>query len=273
MGGDDLGDDFDYLRPSKDDAPSSPVDAPTAAAKRTPEKAAKEEEEQPARKKRKAPTEESVLVEAGCGMEARSAQEQASFLTASLQHYAMLAANSNNDNNDHDHAPTTTSPAPSVDAKHMATASSNNNNTSLADRLKQVVSLKRMKHHKEVGSPSVVILCQSARRAVAVLQELHTLKVRAAKLFPKSGDIRQQLHSLHTTAFPLAVGTPHRLRALSAHGDLFRRTQVVVLDGFVSKAHYTVCTLPDTAADTMGLLSEFVLPALHTNKNLKLAFL
>ena len=136
-----------------------------------------------------------------------------------------------------------------------------------------MVSLKRLKKHRDVRSPAVVIVCQSARRAVAVLKDLTPLRLRATKLFPKNGEVPQQVTQLRQHPFPLAVGTPHRLVALAQadKGLHFAHTQLIVLDTFVSKKQYTVCTLPDTAADTMALLRDHVLPEMKTNKNLRTA--
>ena len=110
---------------------------------------------------------------------------------------------------------------------------------------------------------------------MAILKELHELRLRATKLFPKNGEVPQQVTQLRQNPFPLAVGPPHRLVALcrQAKGLRFAQSQLVVLDTFVSKKQYTVCTLPDTAADTMELLREHVLPDMKSNKNLRLAFL
>ena len=189
-----------------------------------------------------------------------------SFLTTSLQHYKMLA--NANDEDDDDEKPTD-------DYKLTSKSLVSSSQDTLAARLREVVSLKRLKKHRETRSPAVVVVCQSARRAVAILKELHELRLRACKLFPKNGDVAQQVTQLRQSPFPLAVGTPHRLVALGrqAKGLNFQHTQLVVLDTFISKKQYTVCTLPDTAADTMELLREHVLPEMKTNKNLRLAFL
>ena len=276
MGGDDLGLEDDYfLQPvvegnsHADDSDDDDNDEPTLQKKRALEDDEKDdneaniEKDQVSSKKRKKLSNETVLIEAGCGIESSSVQEQISFLKTSLRHYSMLTGTTNDQVTKEDHFRLT--------PKQLATSSKD----SLCERLRDVVSLKRLKKHREVRSPAVVIVCQSARRAVVILKELNDLRLRATKLFPKNGEVQQQVTQLRQNPFPLAVGTPHRLVALCAEtkGLNFQHTQLVVLDTFVSKKQYTVCTLPDTAADTMMLLREHVLPAMKSNKNLRIAFL
>ena len=264
MGGDDLGDDDEYLlAPVVDNNDDEPVVKRPVVSDANDEKSA---DQQPAAKKRKVlpntNNTNQVLIQAGCGIESSSVDEQLSFLQASLKHYSLLAA---------DQGASKVTFSSSLTTKSLVSSMKD----TLTDRLRDVVSLKRLKKHRDVRSPAVVIVAQSARRAVAILQELTPLHLRATKLFPKNGDVAQQVTQLRQTPFPLAVGTPHRLVALCAapKGLDLARTQLVVLDAFVSKKQYTVCTLPDTAADTMALLQDHVIPQMKTNKNLKLAFL
>jgi hypothetical protein len=143
----------------------------------------------------------------------------------------------------------------------------------LYERLKDGVAIKRMKKWKNTKSPCVVVVCISAKRAVAVLKELSVTKVRAAKLFAKHMNITEQAEQLRSTPFGLAVGTPNRLRALCDGGDLsFAHTQLVVFDCQVSNKAFTVCTLPDTAPDCMSLLRDFAVPQLKKRKDIRLAF-
>ena len=117
-----------------------------------------------------------------------------------------------------------------------------------------------------------VIVCISARRATEILKDLAPLKMRMAKLFPKSGSVKEQLL---TTPFGVAVGTPNRIHALAEKSEtiLLSKTHVVIFDSQISHKAYTVCTLPDTAPDCMRFLVEHVLPQLQVRKDLKLAFL
>lgn len=274
MGGDDLGDDDNYfLAPvvADDDDDETASKRPLAALEeeQTASTAVGDGTDERVTKKPKKVSNENVLIESGCGIESRSVEEQLSFLKASLKHYALLAAGEDGDGHTDEE---NTSAVSSLTTKSLVSSTKSG---SLVEQLRDLVSLKRLKKHRDVRSPGVVIVCQSARRAVAVLKDLTPLRLRATKLFPKNGEVPQQLTTLRQNPFPLAVGTPHRLAALCAEikGLEFSRTQIVVLDSYISKKQYTVCTLPDTAADTMALLENHVLPQMKTNKNLKLAFL
>ena len=124
-----------------------------------------------------------------------------------------------------------------------------------------------------------------------MLKELASLKVRAAKLFPKNGSVTEQRQQLAQHGIGLAVGTPHRLLqlAMGVEDDeaavdgkkyaekricsaLLDRTQLVVLDCEPSHKQFTVCTLPDTAPHCMALLREAILPQLKKRKDCKIAF-
>ena len=125
-----------------------------------------------------------------------------------------------------------------------------------------------------------IIVCISARRAVSILKDLSAMKIRAAKLFPKNGSLEDQCQQLSSTAFGLAVGTPHRLvslcRAESKTAQQpalsLEKAKLIVFDSDISHKQYTVCTLPDTAPHCMELLNDFVLPQLKKRQDLRLAF-
>jgi hypothetical protein len=120
----------------------------------------------------------------------------------------------------------------------------------------------------------VLVVCVSARRAVAVLKELAGLKLRAAKLFAKHMDVSQQRTMLTQQAYGLAVGTPNRLLAL-CQGDEpalnLNHTSIIILDSESNPKGYTVCTLPDTAGDCMELLRLHVLPQFKKRKDIQIA--
>jgi hypothetical protein len=112
---------------------------------------------------------------------------------------------------------------------------------------------------------------------VEVLKELAPIKARAAKLFPKNGSIAEQLKELSDTPFGVAVGTPHRIQALS-HGEgskilSLRNTQLIVFDCQLSNKQYTVLTLPDTAPSCMGLLKDTIVPQLNERKDIRISLL
>jgi U3-containing 90S pre-ribosomal complex subunit len=125
-----------------------------------------------------------------------------------------------------------------------------------------------------------VIVCLSARRAVAILKDLSMWKVRVAKLFPKNGSVEEQTKQLSTTAFGIAVGTPHRFLSLcqasrdpkKGYPSLLDKVNLIVLDSEVSNKQYTVCTLPDTAPQCMELLTNFAIPQMMEREDLHLAF-
>jgi U3-containing 90S pre-ribosomal complex subunit len=221
---------------------------------------------------------ETLLLEASRSLQ--TTEQQAAFLSASLLHYSLTTTNQD--------------PEISLDAATHFVAS---DKATLVERLKDVISSKKLKNknknkmqnsrNSNVASPTVVIICQSARRAVAILKECAALNMRVAKLFPKNGSVESQMAQLRnstvtTTPFGLAVGTPHRLQQLcqAEHGLSFSKTQLVVLDCHASPKGFTVCTLPDTAPHTMSLLRDYVVPELLLFKkerghkdNIRLAFL
>ena len=233
MGGDDLGDDDAYLLEpvvaESDDEDDNDVDVSSKRPHDEQQNSDDGDPNEPPPKKHKRLNNETLLIQAGCGIESSPAKDQLSFLRTSLKHYTMLAAAGKEKPNNLDF---------SLKEKSLVTSSKD----TLLDRLRDVVSLKKLKKHRETRSPAVVIVCQSARRAVAVLKELSGLHLRATKLFPKNGEVDQQVTQLRQNPFPLAVGTPHRLVALCGHpkGLSFEHTQLVVLDTFVSNKQFTV---------------------------------
>jgi U3-containing 90S pre-ribosomal complex subunit len=215
---------------------------------------------------------EMLLLEASRSLE--TTEQQAAFLSASLRHYTLTTTNQD--------------PEISLDAAAHFVAS---NKATLVERLKDCISSNKLKNKNKgkskssssnssnsVASPTVVIVCQSARRAVAILKECAALNMRVAKLFPKNGSVESQLAQLRASSttgapFGLAVGTPHRLQQLcqagSQGGLSFSKTQLVVLDCHASPKGFTVCTLPDTAPHTMSLLRDFVVPELLKERGRK----
>jgi hypothetical protein len=268
MGGDDLDSDDEYLQAQDFDsaqveASSTPRDAVVVVAESKKRKlsdtepaAAKDagEDEKSGKKKKSFA---KVLLEAGRNLEEQTAVQQAAFLSTALSHQSLMTSNED------------VLPVNKLSAKNFKTSSKE----TLLERLKDGIAVKRMKQWRKPKSPCVVVVCISAKRAVAVLKELSATKVRAAKLFAKHMDIGEQCEQLRTAQFGLAVGTPNRLRALCDGGDLsFEHTQLVILDSQVSNKAFTVCTLPDTAPDCMGLLRDYAVPQLKKRKDISLAF-
>mmetsp|Transcript_14682 Transcript_14682/g.20441 ORF Transcript_14682/g.20441 Transcript_14682/m.20441 type:complete len:283 (-) Transcript_14682:279-1127(-) len=206
-------------------------------------------------------TSSRVLLQAGRDLENQSADAQATFLWTALKHNLQLRG-------------TSIENIPKIKPSHFYASKE----STLSGRLRSALSMKKLKKWKPIGSPMVVVVCVSARRAVAVLKELSGLKVRAAKLFAKHMDVDQQKELLRQSAYGLAVGTPHRLRALCEKDEEekksalnFDQTQLVLLDSHTNPKGFTVCTLPDTAPDCMHFLSENVTPQLAKRKEMKIA--
>eukprot|EP00522_Entomoneis_paludosa_P015437 CAMPEP_0172444102 /NCGR_PEP_ID=MMETSP1065-20121228/4214_1 /TAXON_ID=265537 /ORGANISM="Amphiprora paludosa, Strain CCMP125" /LENGTH=291 /DNA_ID=CAMNT_0013194521 /DNA_START=94 /DNA_END=969 /DNA_ORIENTATION=+ len=291
MGGDDLGDDdADYLNVSvQEDDDGALVTAKDHSAAIQDEKESSttndnkkrqlngdHDKEAPDATTKKSKKSHNVLLETSRHLLTLQREEQALFLSTALQHYTQLRGN--NDNNNEEESDIPKLPSPTRWAHFLVQPKESN--TTFLDRLLSVMSKKRLKkqarNSTQQGHPSIVIICQSARRAVALLQECAPLGVKAAKLFPKQATVAQQATELQSTSVGLAVGTPHRLLALLDTGALqLSAAQLIVLDAApCPPKHYTVCTLPDTAPDCMQLLAQHVLPALQRQgKQLKLAFL
>jgi hypothetical protein len=270
MGGDDLGSDDEFLTAQISDSAqvaASPIprdnlvvteskkrklsDTEGAAAAADDD----DDEKEAAGKKKKSFA--KVLLAAGRNLEEQTADQQAAFLSTALSHESLMTSNED------------VLPEDKLLPHHFRASSKD----TLYERLKDGVAIKRMKKWKNTKSPCVIVVCISAKRAVAVLKELSVTKVRAAKLFAKHMNIGEQSEQLRSTPFGLAVGTPNRLRALCDGGDLsFAHTQLVVFDCQVSNKAFTVCTLPDTAPDCMSLLREFAVPQLKKRKDIRLAF-
>jgi hypothetical protein len=280
MGGDDLEGDEDYLAVQAADSSDSESSVDEVAKKR---KAGDEIEEERNKKSKSTRSPEQSLLEEGRQIEQMNATQQLSFLKHSLNHYNLLSKNAKIDE--------------SVFKVEQVQSSSK---SSLVDRLRDSMSLNKLKNWKEIKSPRVVrmctvagkiakimkaldltvclshtqlVVCISARRSVAVLKELTPLKLRMAKLFPKNGSVDDQQKLLESNPFGIAVGTPHRLTTLAESGALsFTQTELIVLDCHVSNKMYSVFTLPDTAPHCMRLLNEFVVPQLKKRKNIRIAF-
>jgi hypothetical protein len=289
MGGDDLddSDDLVWIKPVRgesgiDDDSSTDADASPGTQKRAlrPDDSSPPEEVGNSNKKaRKEPpplSTQQVLWKAGRNLHQQTNVEQAQFLTTAMRHHALLqnASTAGAEASPEDDASQISilpyhclkkDYVPESETTDVASSSP------WLNHIRAVVSLKTLRDWKPIGSPCIVIICASARRAVSLLKhELAPFKVRTAKLFPKNGSVQEQSLSLMAASIPIAVGTPHRLRQLSSYGIDEKKgrpcfqwdhTQLVILDAFPQK-QYTVCTLPDTAAECMHLLREFVYPQL-----------
>lgn len=264
MGGDDLGSDDEFLNPSvSDTVETSLVEAlaseqesqSTLKRKRGGANDSDDEANTSNAKPKKKKSSKHILIEAGRNLQNESVQVQCAFLSTALAHELQLRGIAADD-------------LPKLNVAHFVTSSE----STLDLRIKSAVSLKKLKKYKTCKSPMVVVVCVSARRCVAVLKELASLKIRAAKLFAKHMNVKQQAEMLEEQPFGLAVGTPNRLLGLSRDGALnFDGTRLVVLDCEANQKGFTVCTLPDTAADCMELLQSQVVPQFERRKDIRLA--
>jgi hypothetical protein len=268
MGGDDLESDDEYLVQTISDRKTDKLDEIQEKTKADDkvEKKRKREVTSDEDEVDEVPTKKSsakILIETGRDLQNESPQVQAKFLWTALMHYTQLKGES-------------IEGLTKLEAHNFTTS----NEGTLQTRFKEIASIKKLKKWKPIGSPMVVVVCVSARRAVAVLKELSSLKVRAAKLFAKHMDVDEQRAMLDTQSFGIAVGTPNRLQALCTAQEGSRKasmylgkTQLVLLDSHANPKGFTVCTLPDTAQDTMDFLREKVLPQLKARKDLKIAMI
>lgn len=272
MGGDDLGSEDEawmtsLAAPTNDNSDSEkedeqPSQEDAKSRKRKVEQVSKTGDGS-ATKSKKLQSTDRLIVEAGRNIEEKSAEEQAAFLTTAVKHYSLLESDS-------------------VDLGTLKFLpryfSKSKDGSNMTEKIKDVLSMKRLKKWKQTGSPCVVVICISARRAVAILKELSSLKIRVAKLFPKSGSTTEQRAQLKSTPFGLAVGTPHRLAALAGCTDEggvsldFEQTQLVVFDTHLSNKQYSVVSLPDTAPHCMSLIREKLLPELQKRSDIRVAF-
>ena len=112
------------------------------------------------------------------------------------------------------------------------------------------------------GSPTVLIICSSARRAADVINSLSkTFRSVIAKLFAKHFKLQEHVEFVKTQQFHLAVGTPNRVAKLMEYGALhLDQTQLILVDMLLDSKSFSVMTLPDTKADFLDLVESWILP-------------
>lgn len=115
-----------------------------------------------------------------------------------------------------------------------------------------------------VGSPAVLILCQSAIRCVELIRtipECHK-RCKVAKLFAKHLGIEDQKRYLSCNHVEIAVGTPGRVAALIAEekGNLqLQSLSLVVVDASWRDAKdRTIFLVPEVRADLFNLIHKVV---------------
>jgi hypothetical protein len=255
MGGDDLGSGDEYfvepIHANDDDSSSSDkeqpedeTDSPKNASKRKETENDKDDDDDTSAPKKKRKRERNELRDLGVRIQEESTETQAKLLTE----FAGVKF--------HPHQLTKT-----------------NQNPDFVNRIEGIVSKKQLKKWRVKGSPMVVIICQSARRAVQILKDLAPLRTRAAKLFAKHISVEQQKEQMESGSFGFAVGTPHRILTLARDGAVsFEQTRLVVLDTCPNGKNFSVYTLPDTVPHTQALLKEFVYPECSRRKDVRVGF-
>jgi protein CMS1 len=238
------------------------------------EKDKRREEESKSKKSKTNPR--KLILETGRQVAEEGREVQAQFLWTCYSHAMKMKGEAIDDEDKF-------SPDLFVEPKEMAVTKYEK---SMAAYLKSGVlqSFKRLKRWGRDGpsanqsrSPCVLIISVSALRSVAILKQLSSLNLRAAKLFAKHMQVSDQVDMLEKTVYPIAVGTPNRLLKLSQmksdidnRGALnFENTELVIFDCYEDQKKFTVCTLNDTAPDLMQLLHEAVLPEVKKRKNIK----
>ncbi|CAH0493391.1 unnamed protein product [Peronospora farinosa] len=121
------------------------------------------------------------------------------------------------------------------------------------------------KHKLELlPSPVFLILCSSALRCVELIKHLTSFKCRVAKLFGKHLKADKQAKQLTDNYFPIAVGTPARVKKLMEMGALSMKfTKRLIFDMEKDKKQLTLLDLKDTATEMMDLLQFQFLPQLN----------
>lgn len=243
-------------------------------------------------KRQKTGTPKNLLVDAGRGIAEEGTDVQAVFLWTCFTHFRKMDDKGQDDKkngDDDDTAHPTTSVINEADKftqSQFATCRKEppqQQQKRIYDRsivtfLKNgaIPSLKRLKKWKHTQSPMVLIMCLSARRAVALLKDLSSLNCRVAKLFAKHMDVEDQVAMLEQNSYGIAVCTPNRCLKLFGDGDAkgalsLESTELVLVDCHEDHKRFTVCTMNDTAPDLMKFIDIAVLPQMRKRKTIKFA--
>lgn len=125
---------------------------------------------------------------------------------------------------------------------------------------------------------SVIVLCPSAERAFAALEEIKEawqLKTKVVVLAAhgggkKSDQVARQAKAIESGA-PVAVATPGRLQRLLDEDLLdVSGVRLLVLDLSVDRKKRDLLTLPETRRETFGLLRKHLLRLLGSDAGPKL---
>jgi protein CMS1 len=113
------------------------------------------------------------------------------------------------------------------------------------------------------GCPTLLIICSSAIRATEIIKSVSSklIKCKIAKLFAKHFKLEEQIDMLSKEYFPIAIGTPSRLRKLIEYGALkLTATKVVLVDITPDVKQFNILTSNDVKSDFYPLLCEGVYP-------------
>ncbi|RLN71917.1 hypothetical protein BBJ28_00015913 [Nothophytophthora sp. Chile5] len=120
-------------------------------------------------------------------------------------------------------------------------------------------------------SPYFLVLCSSALRCVEVLKHVASFKCRVGKLFAKHMKVSEQGEQLSRIFFPIAVGTPARVKKLLETDALsLKHTTHVIFDMEKDKKQLTIMELKDTATEVMDLLQFYFIPQLNKPDGMKI---
>lgn len=133
--------------------------------------------------------------------------------------------------------------------------------------------LNKVASKEDYGCPLLLVVCSSAIRATQIIKSMcaKLIKCKIAKLFAKHFKVEEQMEMLSKEYFPIALGTPNRLRKLIEVGALsLRRAALVLVDVTPDSKQFTVLTLKEVNNDFYRLMYDHVLPE---KKHLKLAMI
>ena len=113
------------------------------------------------------------------------------------------------------------------------------------------------------GCPMLLILCSSAIRATQIIKSISAklIKCKIAKLFAKHFKVEEQMEMLAKDYYPIALGTPNRVKKLIELGSLsLRRTALVLVDVTPDSKQFNILTLNEVGTDLYRLLYDQILP-------------
>ncbi|EPY49605.1 replication regulator [Schizosaccharomyces cryophilus OY26] len=126
------------------------------------------------------------------------------------------------------------------------------------------------------GSPTTLIFCLSALRAldiVKALRKLQTNEFKIAKLFGKHIKLDEHNDYCKKNKIGIAVGTPQRILQLTNGSLNLQNLKFVVLDyTFTDKKSYNIITNNDCKKPVMEFLTHPVLLQRLTDKQTKICF-